>query len=120
MTRSLRILLVEDHVDTQHVMSRLLRSCQHDVKSASSVATALALASQHPFDLVISDVGLPDGSGAAMMEQLRIQYNLPGIAVSGYAMHDLHADAKAAFAAHLIKPITIEQLEKVINKVIGE
>ena len=120
MTRSLRILLVEDHADTQHVMSRLLQSCRHDVKAACSVASALALASQHPFDLVISDVGLPDGSGAAMMAQLRNQYNVPGIAVSGYAMHEMDASAKAAFAAHLIKPITMEQLEKVINKVIGE
>ena len=120
MKRSLRILLVEDHADTQHVMSRLLQSCRHDVKSASSVAGALALASQHPFDLVISDVGLPDGSGGTMMAQLRNQYNVPGIAVSGFALGEMDMSTRAAFAAHLIKPITMEQLEKVINKVIGE
>src|SRR5258706_6364078 len=107
MTRSLRILLVEDHPDTQQVMSRLLRSCQHEVKSASSVASALALASQHPFDLVISDLGLPDGSGSAMMEQLRNQYNIPGIAVSGHGAHDFQAGERSGFAGHLLKPVTI-------------
>ncbi len=120
MKRSLRILLVEDHADTQHVMSRLLQSCRHDVKAASSIASALALASQHPFDLVISDLGLPDGSGAAMMGQLRNQYNIPGIAVSGYSAHEIQASERSGFAAHLIKPITMEQLERAIQTTIGD
>jgi len=113
MTRPLRILLVEDHADTQHIMSRLLRSFQHDVKSASSIETALALASLHPFDLVITDIGLPDGSGSILMAQLRQMYNLPGIAVSGFAAEEV--DMKAGFAARLIKPITLEQLQRAIE-----
>ena len=80
MTRPLRILLVEDHIDTQHIMSRLLQAFKHDVKSASSMKSALDLASAHPFDLVITDIGLPDGSGEILMTQLREIYNLPVIA----------------------------------------
>lgn len=112
MSRPLRILLVEDHADTQHVMSRLLATFKHDVKSASSVQAALALASVHPFDLVISDIGLPDGSGEVLMAQLRKQYSVPGIAVSGF---DNAFAADSNFVARLVKPITLEQLERVIR-----
>ena len=118
MTRPLRILLVEDHVDTQHVMSRLLQSFKHDVKSASSIKSALALASAHPFDLVITDIGLPDGSGAAMMAQLRQMYKLPGIAVTGFGEEDI--DHNSGFVARLVKPITLEQLERAIRSTIGD
>ena len=118
MTRPLRILLVEDHVDTQHVMSRLLQSFKHDVKSASSVKSALALASAHAFDLVITDIGLPDGSGGELMSQLRQMYNLPGIAVTGFSAE--HFDLTWGFRARLIKPITLEQLERAISNSMGD
>lgn len=118
MTRPLRILLVEDHVDTQHVMSRLLQSFQHDVKSASNIKSALALASAHSFDLVITDIGLPDGSGAELMSQLRAMYNLPGIAVTGFGAEEF--DLTWGFRARLVKPITLEQLERAISKSMGD
>jgi len=118
MTRPLRILLVEDHVDTQHVMSRLLQSFKHEVKSASSIKSALALASAHPFDLVITDIGLPDGSGGALMTQLRAMYNLPGIAVTGFNADEF--DLTWGFRARLTKPITLEQLERAIRSTIEE
>ena len=118
MTRPLRILLVEDHVDTQHVMSRLLQTFKHDVKSASSMKAALALASAHPFDLVITDIGLPDGSGGVLMSQLRQMYNLPGIAVTGFGAEDF--DLTWGFGARLIKPITLEQLERAIRTTVGD
>lgn len=117
MIRPLRILLVEDHVDTQHVMSRLLQSFKHDVKSASSIKSALALASTHAFDLVITDIGLPDGSGGVLMTQLRQIYNLPGIAVTGFGADEV--DMSWGFRARLIKPITLEQLERAIRSTIG-
>src|SRR5688572_12251324 len=120
MTRPLRILLVEDHADTQQVMARLLASFKHDVKSASSVKSALALATAHSFDLVISDVGLPDGSGALLMAQLRQQYNIPGIAVSGFAPEEIATSGVVGASAHLIKPITLEQLQRVIRSVVGD
>ena len=116
MIRPLRILLVEDHVDTQNVMSRLLQTFEHDVKSACSVKTALDLASAHPFDLVITDLGLPDGNGGELMSQLRAMYNLPGIAVTGFGAE--HWDLTWGFGARLIKPITLEQLQRAIHKAV--
>src|SRR3954462_8268684 len=118
MIRPLRILLVEDHVDTQHIMSRLLQSFKHDVKSASSVQSALALASSHSFDLVITDIGLPDGSGGTLMAQLRAMYSLPDIAVSGFGADAV--DMNCGFGARLIKPITLEQLERAIRTTVGD
>jgi hypothetical protein len=100
-------------------MSRLLQSFQYDVKSASSVKSALALASAHPFDLVITDIGLPDGSGAVLMAQLRELYKLPGIAVSGFAADEI-IDEHSGFVARLIKPITLDQLDRVIQKTVGD
>jgi CheY-like chemotaxis protein len=98
-------------------MSRLLQTFKHDVKSASSIKSALDLASAHPFDLVITDIGLPDGSGAELMAQLRQMYNLPGIAVTGFSAQDF--DLTWGFRARLIKPITLEQLERAISASIG-
>src|SRR5690606_11436916 len=62
-TRGLRILLVEDHDNTRQVLTRLLTKSGHLVKAAENVQTAMELAEEHEFDLIISDLGLPDGSG---------------------------------------------------------
>ena len=115
--KTLRILLVEDHLDTQRLMSRVLESLKHDVKSADSVRAALALASAHPFDLVISDLGLPDGNGAQMMRELREKHGLKGIALSGFEEDDeFNAPGNdAGFIAHLTKPISFEKLEEAIG-----
>ena len=69
--RALRILLVEDHGDTAWVMKRLLVSEGHEVQTAADVATALTLASEQIFDLLLSDLGLPDGSGLDLMRAMR-------------------------------------------------
>jgi CheY-like chemotaxis protein len=114
----LRILLVEDHESTAHVMSRLLQELGHEVRTAPDLQTALATATSDRFDLLISDLGLPDGSGLELMRQLRTQYNLKGIAVSGFGMEeDVQKSIEAGFAAHLTKPITLPKLEQVIQEV---
>jgi PAS domain S-box-containing protein len=110
----LRILLVEDHADTRRSMSRLL-SLDHEISEAESVKAALRAASEQKFDLVISDVGLPDGSGLDLMRQLRDKHNLAGICLSGYGMEDdLARSAEAGFYRHLTKPVDFHALEKVI------
>lgn len=114
-TRGLKILLVEDHRDTAAVMSRLLRGLGHEVTAASSIATSLEVAGQRDFDLVMSDLGLPDGSGLDLMKQLRERHSLPGIAVSGYGMEDdLRQTLEAGFIAHLTKPVSFNQIEAVL------
>ena len=83
--RPLRILLVEDHVDGGRALRQLLTADGHAVQWARDMATGLEFAKQHPFDLLISDLGLPDGNGLDLMRTLRQQGStLPGMTLSGY------------------------------------
>jgi signal transduction histidine kinase/ActR/RegA family two-component response regulator len=111
-----RLLVVEDDTQTLTVMARLLRRRGHRVQTADSVEAALALAATHHFDLVISDLGLPDGNGAELMVKLAHDYGLRGIALSGYGMEqDLAKTKQAGFITHLIKPVQFEQLDRAIE-----
>ena len=110
-----RILLVEDHKDTRTSLEFLLQKIKHDVKSAATAGEALKLAAMHEFDLVISDVGLPDQSGLKLMQQLKEQYHLKGIGLSGYGMEEDLANGHAAgFVQYLTKPVRFEQLKQII------
>jgi CheY-like chemotaxis protein len=115
----LRILLVEDHADTALILTRLLTKMGHDVVHAGSVAGALKAAEKESggqgIDLVISDVGLPDGSGFDMMKTLAAAYGLDGIALSGFGSDsDFERSVAAGFSRHLIKPINVLLLRKTI------
>jgi CheY-like chemotaxis protein len=117
-TRSLRILLIEDHDDTRMSLDRLLRRFGHQVAAASTAREGLELAGSKPFDLVISDIGLPDLSGEDLMSELRDRFGLIGVAVSGYGMEaDVARCRIGGFAHHLTKPIQIEHLKQIINEV---
>lgn len=112
----LRILLVDDHRDTAKAISRLLVMEGHSVASASTVADALSLAAQAEFDLVISDIGLPDASGLELMRELRVRYNLKGIALTGYGGEsDRSQSREAGFLRHLVKPVSMQQLKAAIR-----
>ena len=116
--KGLRILLVEDHEMTARVMGRLLKGLDHDVQTAGTVQGALQVANKQNFDLLISDLGLPDGSGLDLMRQLGEMYHLKGIAVSGYGMEeDVRRSRDVGFSAHLTKPISLEKLQAAINHV---
>ncbi len=117
--RSLHILLVEDHGVTAKLMQMMLAAQGHMVETAGDVATALELAAQSPFDLLVSDLGLPDGSGHDLMRQLRQRGDmLPGIALSGYGQEeDLRRSYEAGFAAHLTKPASREAVVEAIAAV---
>ena len=116
----LRVLLVEDHADTARVLSRLLKASGHAVQTAATVAAALELAGSHAFDIVVSDLGLPDMTGYELMEQIRRIYGIKGIAMSGYGMEeDIRKSEDAGFSEHLVKPVNIERLEQSIYRVAG-
>ena len=116
----LRILLVEDHVDTAATLSRLLGYAGHRVRSAGTVASALTLAAEEDFDVVISDIGLPDRSGYELMRELKARHGLKGIALSGYGMEDdLHRGHDAGFHDYIVKPVNIDRLESAIQAVSG-
>jgi PAS domain S-box-containing protein len=113
----LRILLVEDHRGTLTLMSKLLTSLGHHLATASTVKDALALAERQELDLVISDIGLPDGTGHDVMRTLRSRYAIKGIAVSGFGMDDdVRQSLDAGFDKHLIKPIDLEKLKAAIQQ----
>ena len=112
----LRLLLVEDHESTIQVLTRLLEHDGHSVVTAGTAAEARSAAAVEPFDLVISDIGLPDGTGTELMETLRDAYGLRGIALSGYGMEeDIARSSAAGFVAHLVKPISIADLRLAIG-----
>ena len=115
----LRILLVEDHGITARMLKMALNEEGHEVETAGAVAAAISLVNQQPFDLLISDLGLPDGSGHDLIRQLRSQgYTFPGIALSGYGQEaDVQRSYSAGFVAHLIKPTSREQLIEAIAMV---
>ena len=116
-----RLLLVEDHQTTAAMMARLFKRLGYDVRSAGDVATAVSLAENHQFDLVISDLGLPDGSGLDLMRHLRDRYGLRGIALSGYGMEeDLIRSKAAGFTEHLVKPVSFDKLELTIHRVMRD
>jgi PAS domain S-box-containing protein len=111
-----RILLVEDHEPTRAVLARLLTRRDYQVLTATSAAEALTLAREKTFDLVVSDIGLPDGNGYALMAELRDQFGLKGIALTGYGMEeDVSRAQNSGFIAHLTKPVRIEALEKALH-----
>ncbi|HEV2856453.1 MAG TPA: PAS domain S-box protein [Thermoanaerobaculia bacterium] len=117
--RPLSILLVEDHPDTAEAMADLLRLSGHQVTVAGSVASGLAAAEAGAFDLLLSDLGLPDGSGQDLMRELGRRYQLKGIALSGYGMEDdIRRSHEAGFARHLTKPVNRQALETTIRQVV--
>jgi CheY-like chemotaxis protein len=115
--RTLKILVVEDHSDTSRLMARLLEGNGHEVQTAEDVTSALAVAKRESFDLLISDIGLPDGTGHELMRQLQNIRPIKGIALSGYSSSDDVHEAKAAgFAAHVTKPVDFTKLQQLIEQ----
>ncbi len=117
--RPLHILLVEDHGVTAKMMRMVLTAEGHTIESAADVATALELADRRAFDLLLSDLGLPDGSGHDLMRGLRARgHKFPAIALSGYGQEeDIRRSLAAGFAAHLTKPASREALVAAIASV---
>lgn len=119
--RQRRILLVDDHADTCMGMERLLTKRGYAVRTAGTVADALELAHREAFDLVISDLGLPDGTGFDLMESLQNEHQMRGIAVSGFgAENDLEKSRRAGFSEHLIKPVSLDRLEAALHAVFSD
>jgi len=114
----LRILLVDDHADTLRVLRRLLNTSGHAVTTAGSVADAVRAVQADGFDLLVSDIGLPDGTGLDVVRAARSRHpDLPAIALTGYGMEqDVRNSREAGFNAHLTKPIDLKQLELAIRR----
>jgi signal transduction histidine kinase/CheY-like chemotaxis protein len=116
----LKILLVDDHEDTCAALEKLLVRRGHLVAAAHNVRSAMEAAAHNKFDLLISDVALPDGTGLDLMMQLRAISKTPGIAISGFGNNgDIERSLQAGFSEHLIKPIKLENLEAAIERALA-
>ncbi|HEV3410046.1 MAG TPA: ATP-binding protein, partial [Chthoniobacterales bacterium] len=114
------ILLVEDHDDSARVLRRILEHAGYFVEHAASIARAKEVAGMRPFDLVISDLGLPDGNGLDLMRYLRATHGLTGVALSGFGSEeDRAASAAAGFTAHLTKPVDWPELRDAVQRLLA-
>jgi PAS domain S-box-containing protein len=113
----MRILLVEDHTDSRRCMHRLLEARGHTVHSTGDAHSAIELGEQEEFDLLITDIGLPDRSGLELLRELRQREpELPAIALSGFGMpSDVVKSKEAGFAELFVKPVDLQKLHTVIN-----
>jgi signal transduction histidine kinase/ActR/RegA family two-component response regulator len=117
LDRPIRLLLVDDNHDTLKYLSRLLSLRGHHVHTAADMASALQAACQVEFDLVVSDIELPDGSGLELLWTLRATRAIPAIALSGFgAPSDIEQSRSAGFAVHLTKPVDFRQLDEAIRR----
>ncbi|WP_435006554.1 response regulator [Tundrisphaera lichenicola] len=113
----IRVLLVEDDVITSRIMAKLLRQNRYLVITANSIEAALRIPTEE-YDLVVSDIGLPDGSGLDLMKSIKDRKDVPGIALTGYGMEeDILKSREAGFVAHLTKPLDYSKLEMMIRRV---
>ena len=114
----LRILLLKDHLDTNEALTMLLELRGYSVVSALNVRTAVELAEQHEVDVLISDLGLPDGNAGEAMHVVATRYSAIGIALSGYGMEeDMRASRDHGFDYHLVKPVEVGRLESILREI---
>jgi CheY-like chemotaxis protein len=114
----LRVLLVDDHDDTREVLARLLRRRGYEVEAARDAREARLLSGERNFDLIVSDISLPDATGCKLFEELNAKHGLPGIAMSGFSSDADFAQSKeAGFLEHLVKPIDANALDLAIQRV---
>jgi len=115
-----RVLLVDDHHDTCIGMKRMLERHGYEITLAHSAEQAVEKVHSQDFDLLISDIGLPDRSGYELMREVRLKKDLPGIALSGFGSEqDISQAREAGFSEHLTKPINFERLEKTIQALLS-
>lgn len=116
----LKILYVEDHEDTATLYAKLMRAMGHEVTVARTLAEGRTAGQSKRFDLLLCDIGLPDGVGGDLMKELSACYPIRGIALTGYGMPHEIANAKAAgFEGHLLKPIDLARLKSLIESLDG-
>ena len=101
---------------------RVLKRNGFDVHSARTVADAVEALQTGEFDLLISDIGLPDGTGLDVIRHVRSSKKpFPGIAVSGYGMsEDVQSARDAGFEKHLTKPVHPDVLIDTVKSLVSK
>ena len=115
--RQIRVIVVEDHADSAEGLKKFLCSVGYKVFVATDMKSALSLASAVEFDVLLSDLGLPDGSGWELMKRLSAERRIRGIAFSGHnSPDDVQRSADAGFLEHMPKPLSPERLCAAIDR----
>jgi CheY-like chemotaxis protein len=120
-SRPLRIFIVENHEDTRFLLSLLLEQLGHTVFSAATMRDALAAMPEARCDVLISDIGLPDGDGWALMTKLADNQPRYAIAMSGFGQtSDRQRSLGVGYRHHLLKPVEPNQLENLLDEAAHE
>lgn len=120
MTGPLKIFVVENHEDTLKYMRMYLEMRGHTVHSARDMQSALAEIPTLDLDLLISDIGLPDGDGWELLQRIGDQRPPFAIAMSGFGMNaDREKSRAAGYRHHLIKPFMPDELEPILAEAQG-
>lgn len=114
-----QLLVVDDHADELFALAKLLRFAGYDVKTADGCQSAIEVAERNRIDLVLCDVGLWDGDGCDLFQELRMKYDLEGIAVTGFGgKDDVQRCLDANFRSHVLKPVVFDNLLNCIADVL--
>jgi CheY-like chemotaxis protein len=118
MRPSLKILFVEDDPPTRRIMAQLLQLRQYRVTAVSNLKAALEVGRSEEFDILVSDIGLPDGTGWELIRALSAERPIRAIALTGFGMDDdVRRCQEAGFVAHLTKPVDFARLDELIRSV---
>ena len=116
--KALRILLVEDHRDTLHALSRLLTHFGHEISVADGAKAALKIMDSKEFDVVLSDIGLPDGNGYDLVSEAKRRRPIKAVALTGFGTDDdVRRGKEAGFDFHLVKPVDFHELRTVLGQI---
>ena len=117
-SKSLRILVVEDHSDTLQALSRLLNHFGHDISVAEDARSARDMINAKEFDVVLCDIALPDGNGYDVIAEAKRKGAVKAVAISGFgARDDIERGRKAGFDFYLAKPVDFHELRTVLGKI---
>jgi len=120
-TPKLRVLVVDDQRDTARMLRLFIGSAGHEVQTAETKAAALEIAGQTPFDVLVADVRLPDGTGYELMSELLSRAPMKGIIFTGLSGSEEEQRSRAAgFSAFLVKPFDLDRLVETVERVARE
>ena len=117
----LRILLVEDHNDTRNTLFRLLRHFRYDVVTASDYQSAHNILNRLSFDILLSDIGLPDGDGCNLVMEAKSKQPLVAIALTALGtIQDEERGVCCGFDHYFVKPLDFHRLRVVLDRISGQ
>jgi DNA-binding response OmpR family regulator len=114
----LRILVVEDHGDTLQALSNLLKHFGHEISVAGDADGARRIIGSKELDVVLADIGLPDGSGYDLVAEAKRRQCVKAVALTGFgASDDIERGKEAGFDFHLTKPVDFHELRAVLGQI---